>query len=107
VSDNTPSPGEVWRRLDDVVRRFEEVAKDVREFRSWAERLYVPRGEWVEGRRADQLRTSDIASDVTELKQKAQSDTTWRRQVLLAFSVAAFSALVSVALMVATLMFRS
>lgn len=102
MPENDPTPGEVWRRLDDVVRRFEDVSKDVREFRSWAERLYVPRGEWVEGRRADSLRTTEIAGDVGELKKKAETDATWRRQMLLAFAVAAFSAVVSVALFVAT-----
>lgn len=97
-----PTPGELMRRLDDVARRFEDTVKEVREFRSWAERLYVPRGEWVEGRRADQLKVTEVVGDVLELKQKAQSDVTWRRQVLLAFAIAAFSAVVSVALFVAT-----
>lgn len=99
---DSPTPGEIMRRLDDVVRRFEDVSKDVREFRSWAERLYVPRGEWVEGRRADQLRTTEIAGDVGDLKKQRETDATWRRQMLLAFAVAAFSAVVSVALFIAT-----
>ena len=102
MTDSQPSPAEIMRRLDDVVKRFEDVSKDVREFRNWAERLYVPRGEWVEGRRADQGYIKDVAGDVADLKKKAEADATWRRQILLAFAVAAFSAIVSVALFVAT-----
>lgn len=110
---DSPTPGEIMRRLDDVVKRFEDISKDVREFRSWAERLYVPRGEWVEGRRADHLRTVEIAGDVGELKAKAEADAlaaqateratlAWRRQVLLAVAIAAFSGFVSVALFIAS-----
>lgn len=102
MTDSQPSPAEIMRRLDDVVKRFEDVSKDVREFRNWAERLYVPRGEWVEGRRADQGYIKDVAKDIAELQADRKNDQTWRRQILLAFAIAAFSAVVSVALFIAT-----
>lgn len=101
---NPPTAAELWRRLDDVVRRFEDVAKDVREFRNWAERLYVPRGEWVEGRRADQGRAAAISEDVAELKAERAANQAFRRQVLLALAVAALSAVVSVSIAIAGLL---
>ena len=88
---DSPTPGEIMRRLDEVVRRFEDVSKDVREFRSWAERIYVPRGEWVEGRRADQAVVSDVAKDVVELQKKDEANTGFRRQITVVAIGAALS----------------
>jgi hypothetical protein len=98
-----PSLGEVMRRLDEITKRFEDTVRDVREFRSWAERLYVPRGEWIEGRRADQEVVRGVSREVEDLTTRAERDGTFRRQVLLALSVAAFSAIVSVSIAVAGL----
>jgi hypothetical protein len=86
------------RRLDDVSKRFEETVREVREFRSWAERLYVPRGEWVEGRRADQGFIKDVAKDVGELQDKAKTDASWRRTILAGVLVSTFSAVISAAI---------
>lgn len=91
MPNDEPSPAEIMRRLDDVVKRFEDVSKDVREFRNWAERLYVPRGEWVEGRRADQAATKEIAEDVSELKASKQADLAYRRQFTIALIGVALS----------------
>ncbi len=114
--DSAPTPGEIMRRLDDVVRRFEDVSKDVREFRNWAERLYVPRGEWVEGRRADQGYIKDVAKDVEELKSdrataaqdaktKAASDLSFRRAITVAVIAAALSGVISVVVLLSNIFF--
>lgn len=102
MSDD-PTPAELWRRLEDVLRRFEDVAKDVREFRNWAERLYVPRMEWVEARKVFDERIGNVAGRVKDLEDDSDDNRTFRRQVLLALSVAAFSAFVAVTIAVAGL----
>lgn len=102
MPDSTPTPGEIMRRLDEVVKRFEDVSKDVREFRSWAERLYVPRGEWVEGRRADMARIGAVEQDVQEIRNDNTANVGYRRQFTIALVVVALSSLAS--LVIALLM---
>lgn len=96
-----PTPGEIMRRLDEVASRVELAGRKIDEFRNWAERLYVPRGEWVEGRRADQLRIGEVEKDVLSLQEKGKDDATFRRTALVMFAVAAFSGFISAAVAVA------
>jgi hypothetical protein len=105
--DSQPTLGEVMRRLDDTSSQLARLADQMRTDRDRADMRFVPRGEWVEGRRADQGRIAETEKDVVEIKGKEtareQADTTWRRQILLAFAVAAFSGIVSVAVAIAGL----
>lgn len=98
-----PTPGEIVRRLDEIASWMDRTSAKLDEFRNWAERLYVPRMEWVEARRAINERIDNIADDVKTLQGHEDAGATFRRQVLLALAVASFSAFVSVAIAVAGL----
>jgi hypothetical protein len=93
--DSVPTPYSEIRDLRGEIRDFRNEMKD---FRNWAERLYVPRGEWVEGRRADQGYIKDVAKDVEELKAKDTALGAWKRTVLGGVLVAAFSAALTTAI---------
>lgn len=125
--DSAPTLGEVLRRLDDISTRFDRrvddvsaefarAAQDIRDFRNWAERLFVPRGEWLEGRRADGRLVDEVKADVTELKGKeitaaaaaetrAAADLSFRRTVMVTVIAAALSGVISVVVMIANILF--
>lgn len=100
-----PTPGELLRRLEDNTAYLNRISTQVREDRDRADMRYVPRVEWVEARRGIGDRIDDVADDVADLKRRGDADAGFRRQVLLAFAVAAFSALVSVAVAIIVLVF--
>lgn len=90
-----PTLGEVVRRLDAMSQRQDATSRRVEELLDRTDVRYVPRGEWVEGRRADQTRIREVENDIGELKSKSESDASFRRTTLVMFSVAAFSASLS------------
>lgn len=92
-----PTLGEVMRRIDDIALRLDRTLTEMKQDRDRGDQRYVPRVEWVEARRGIDVRFADVTGDVTDLKMDRSGDTTWRRQVLLAVGIAAFSALVSLA----------
>jgi hypothetical protein len=97
VSPGEPTLGEVMRRLDDVFARLDRTLAQMQQDRDRGDQRYVPRVEWVEARKGIDDRFKDVIGDVGDLKLERTSDTTFRRQVLLAVCIAAFSAVVSIA----------
>jgi hypothetical protein len=93
-----PTLGEVTRRLDDVARRLEASA-------SKAERVYVRRDTWAANRESDQKDVKAIADRVDDLERADEAMGAFKRQLLLALGIAAISALVSVLIMAAGLLF--
>jgi hypothetical protein len=69
-----PTPGEIMRRLDEIANRLDRTASQLQTDRDRADLRYVPRGEWVEGRRADQGLIKDVVKDVEDI-------TGFRRQI--------------------------
>jgi hypothetical protein len=98
---SAPTPAEIGRRLDGISAQLSELAAQMRTDRDRGDVRYVPRVEWVEARKGITDRIGDVASDVADLKRTEDADKAFRRQILLAVSVAAFSALISVAVSVA------
>jgi len=64
----------------------------------------VPRREWELGRLADKAEVASVAKDVGDLQENERAWTTFKRQILLAVGVAAFSALISVGVALAGLL---
>jgi hypothetical protein len=93
-----PSPGEIMRRLDEIATRIDRTASQLQTDRDRADLRYVPRGEWVEGRRADQGLTKDVAKDVAELRASKSADLTFRRQFTIALVGVALSSFASLAI---------
>jgi hypothetical protein len=86
-----PTPGEIMRRLDTNTTQLSELSRQFREDRDRADIRYVPRGEWVEGRRADQGLVKDVGKDVQELKDMNVANVAFRRQFTVALVATALS----------------
>ena len=86
-----PTPGEVMRRLEDNTAQLNRIAAQMQTDRDRADLRYVPRGEWIEGRRADQGFIKDVAADVAEIKVNAEDDAkekkSFRNQIIVGFLV--------------------
>ena len=91
-----PTLGEVMRRLDEVASRVDRTASQLQTDRDRADMRYVPRGEWVEGRKADQGLIKDVAKDVDDMVSN-------RRQITLLALGAAFSGFAALAVAVVML----
>lgn len=89
--DSAPTLGEVMRRLDATAAQLAALASQMQTDRDRADMRYVPRGEWVEGRRADQGLIKDVSKDVEELKAKEVSNTASRRQFMFGLALTAIT----------------
>lgn len=92
-----PTPGEIMRRLDEIAMRLDRTASQLQQERDRADLRFVPRGEWVEGRRADQGLIKDVAKDVEDA-------TAYRRQITLLAIGAMFSGFAGLAIAVVMLL---
>jgi hypothetical protein len=91
------------RRLDATSAQLASLAAQMQTDRDRADLRFVPRGEWVEARRADQGLVKDVAKDVDELKTKDVSNANSRRQFLFGLALTAVSSLAALVTALAVL----
>lgn len=75
-----PTPRELLLQLRNTARDLEAISRRLDSLTETLTRSYVPRGEWAEARKADDLRFGNIEQDID-----AQAG--FRRQVAAGFAV--------------------
>jgi hypothetical protein len=101
-----PTPGEIMRRLDEVSASLLRIVAEIASDRKRAEQLYVLREAWGLARAADQSKVHEVEKDVEGLKKDRDGDLTYRRQIMLALAIASFSAIISVAIAIFSVLVR-
>lgn len=71
--------------------QIDRLANQIQTDRDRADMRYVPRGEWVEGRRADQGLVNDVSKDIAELKANEVAAAASRRQFLFGLALTAIT----------------
>jgi hypothetical protein len=94
------------RRLDEVAAQLLRIVAEIATDRSRAEQLYVLREAWALARAADERHVNEVEKDVDQLKKDREADVTYRRQIMLALAVASFSAIVTAAVAIFSLLVR-
>lgn len=123
MSAEDPTPGEIWRKLEDVARQLVGIVDRLERRDTYIEENFVRSQVWSEARKADQsmvanlhqdiggLRTgkasqselTNVVQDVESLQKERDADRAWRRQMTLTIAVTAISALLSIIGLVLTI----
>lgn len=101
-----PTLGEVLRRLDDLISKVGDLAKELKEDRASAAATFVRQDVYVAQRLADQAVVADLNGDIQAVKADRAKDSDWKRQQNLSLAVMAITVLVSIALAIANFVAR-
>jgi multidrug resistance efflux pump len=104
VTDGTdPTPGEVWRKIEDVARQLTAIVDRLERRDTYIEENFVRQKVWLEARKADQAATANLQQDIGAIQKQQDADRSWRRQAGLAIALALVSSLLTIVGLVMTL----
>ena len=106
MPQDEPTLGEVLRRIDALVDQVTTLASEMKDDRRESAKTFVRQDVYIAQRLADQAVVSDLHGDLATVKAERQKDLEWRRQINLTLAAITITALVSIAIAIATILTR-
>lgn len=103
MSESDPTPGEVWRKIEDVARQLAGIVERLERRDNYIEENFVRQRVWIEARKADQGMVTNLHEDIGAIRRQQDADRAWRRQAGLAIALALVSSLLTIVGLVVTL----
>lgn len=103
MSADDPTPGEIWRKLEDLTKQIGALVERLERRDNYVEENFVRSRVWLEARKADQGAVANVVQDVGALQKQQETDRAWRRQLGLSVALALVSSLLAIAGLVLTL----
>lgn len=90
-AEDQPTLGEVVRRLDEVAKQLAGIVDRLEQRDRYIEEHFVRNAVWLEARKADQMMVANLHQDIGALNKDRENDSNFRRQIILAV-IGAFAA---------------
>lgn len=91
-----PTPGEIWRRIEEVSRQLSDIVGRLERRDTYIEENFVRQRVWIEARKADQGAVANLQQDIGAITKQQETDRAWRRQAGLAIALALASSLLTI-----------
>lgn len=96
MSATDPTPGEIWRRIEEVSRQLAGIVGRLERRDTYIEENFVRQRVWIEARKADQGAVANLQQDIGAITKQQETDRAWRRQIGLAVALALVSSLLTI-----------
>lgn len=106
MSADDPTPGEIWRRMEQVSQQLADIASRLERRDTYIEENFVRSRVWIEARKADQAATANLQQDIGALQTQQETDRNWRRTANLTIAVALIGNLLTIAGLVISIVSR-